>query len=319
MFEIRQLLRQGKSYFREINNWNDIFFLVTFIATVSSDFAYGTMAEDSADYQTTLILYAVLLLTSFIKQLNNLRIRNDISFIARMLGTVMLKLTPFLFLFLSMIIVFMFIQITLGLHFHGDGDNAAYASGIGPMAYFLFLVRTSLGDFEVEQYADLPLLSQYFIWVFWLVIVFANTIIFLNFLIAVITDVYEQIMDTRTEEIFLKKAELLLEIIEVAGTGGIESNIATILISRSKKKTKQENEWNGFFSELKQHMSSKCGELTQHAEKNQVGTLKIIEETHKETSSAIRKLQARVDEMARKLEDVPLFDALAATSEGKSG
>lgn len=49
-FEIRQLLRQRKNYFREINNWNDIFFLVTFIATVSSDFAYGTMEEDSEDY-----------------------------------------------------------------------------------------------------------------------------------------------------------------------------------------------------------------------------------------------------------------------------
>ena len=69
-------------------------------------------------------------------------------------------------------------------------------------------------------------------------IVFTNTIIFLNFLIAVITDVYEQIMETRTEEIFLKKAELLLEIIEVVGTSGIEENISTILITRSKKKAK---------------------------------------------------------------------------------
>lgn len=70
-----------------------------------------------------------------------------------------------------------------------------------------------------------------------------------------ITDVYEQIMETRTEEIFLKKAELLLEIIEVVGDKGIQNNIATILITRSKKSTKNEQEWNGFFCELKQHMS----------------------------------------------------------------
>lgn len=65
-----------------------------------------------------------------------------------MLGNVMLKLLPFLFLFLSMIIVFMFIQMTLGLTF--DTEGSAYSADIGPLAYFLFLVRTSLGDFEVE-------------------------------------------------------------------------------------------------------------------------------------------------------------------------
>ena len=105
----------------------------------------------------------------------------------------------------------------MGLHFHSDDEASAYTAGIGSLSYFFFLVRTSLGDFDVDPYAELPLLSQYVIWGFWLLIVFTNTIIFLNFLIAVITDVYEQIMETRTEEIFLKKAELLLEIIEVIG------------------------------------------------------------------------------------------------------
>ena len=116
---------------------------------------------DSDEYQFTLILYAVLLFTSFIKMLNTLRIRNNISFIVRMLATVMLKLIPFLGLFLSMILVFMFIQATLGLHFTGDDsdENSAYTSGIGFLAYFFFLVRTSLGDFDVDAYAELPLLS----------------------------------------------------------------------------------------------------------------------------------------------------------------
>ena len=113
--------------------------------------------------------------------------------------------------------------MTLGLRFKPeDGEDTAYTAGIGYLAYFLFLFRTSLGDFDVDPYAELPLLSQCVIWIFWLHIVFANTIIFLNFLIAVITDVYEQIMETRTEEIFLKKAELLLEIIEVVGDKGIQ-------------------------------------------------------------------------------------------------
>jgi hypothetical protein len=112
LFEIR--------YFRDFNNWNDIFFLVVFFTTVAFDYAFGTMWSDSEEYQFTLILYAVLLLSSFIKMLNTLRIFNNISFIVRMLANVMLKLTPFLGLFLAMILVFMFIQVTLGLHFSGD-------------------------------------------------------------------------------------------------------------------------------------------------------------------------------------------------------
>ena len=150
-----------------------------------------------------------------------------------MLWKVMSKLIPFLTLFLEIIIVFVFIQYALGLNFHldEDGNDTPYTT-IGFLAYFFFIFRTSLGDFEVDPYSELPLLSQYVMWAFWLLIVFSNTIIFLNFLIAVITDVYEQIMETRTEEIFLKKAEMLVEIIEVAGEKGIKDHLATILITR---------------------------------------------------------------------------------------
>ena len=47
-----------------------------------------------------------------------------------------------------------------------------------------------MGEFEVDRFADLPYLSQVFVWLSWLFFVFMNTIVFLNFLIAVISDVY---------------------------------------------------------------------------------------------------------------------------------
>ena len=58
---------------------------------------------------------------------------------------------------------------------------------------------------------------QFTLWGFWLLLVLLNTIVFLNFLIAVIGDVYEQVMETRTEEIFKRKAQLLVEIQNVIG------------------------------------------------------------------------------------------------------
>mmetsp|Transcript_33658 Transcript_33658/g.39555 ORF Transcript_33658/g.39555 Transcript_33658/m.39555 type:complete len:124 (+) Transcript_33658:259-630(+) len=122
------------------------------------------------------------------------------------------------------------------------------------------------------------------IWALWLLTVFANTIIFLNFLIAVITDVYEQIMSTRTEEIFLKKAELLLEINEIVGDRAIVNNVSSIYITRSPKETEKHDEWSGFFCELKQHMTQK-GErleatLTSHTNK----LSKQFNDQHRETT-----------------------------------
>lgn len=109
IFELRQLWLQGVNYFKDINNLNDVLFLLSFILTLSFELAFGTTEQDSESYEATLILYALLLTTGFIKTLNTLRFHNNISFIVRMLGQVMLKLIPFLSLFMAMIIVFMFI------------------------------------------------------------------------------------------------------------------------------------------------------------------------------------------------------------------
>ena len=82
-------------------------------------------------------------------------------------------------------------------------------SGVQQLGYSLFMLRTSIGDFEVDPFSELPMASRIVMWFLWVSIIFMNTIILLNFLIAVISDVYEQVMETRTEEIFQKKAMLL--------------------------------------------------------------------------------------------------------------
>ena len=79
------------------------------------------------------------------------------------------------------------------------------------MGYFMFILRTSFGDFSVDPFKGLPKLIRVFMWIVWLIVIFCNCIIFLNFIIAVISDTYEQIMDTRTEEIYQKKAQLLVD------------------------------------------------------------------------------------------------------------
>ena len=73
IFELKQLWRQGRRYFTDISNLNDLLFLVTFILTMSFEVAFGTTWSDSAKYEATLIMYSLLLATGFVKTLNTLR------------------------------------------------------------------------------------------------------------------------------------------------------------------------------------------------------------------------------------------------------
>lgn len=87
-----------------------------------------------------------------------MRTFNAVSFIVRMIYSVIHGLVPFLLLYFFVILVSMFAQRTLGLEFKPDPEegDTAYTAGIGFLAYFFFVVRTSLGDFDVEPYAELP-------------------------------------------------------------------------------------------------------------------------------------------------------------------
>ena len=150
------------------------------------------------------ILYAFLILLSYFKLLTLLRIFDRISFIIKMLKQVSKELIPFLFLFLSFVVVFSLMVMTLGLNL-SELENDPY-DGLWDFGYLMYVLRTSLADFEVDTFQQLRPASTIILWLFWIIIILFNTIIFLNFLIAVISDVYEQVMESRTEEIFQKKA-----------------------------------------------------------------------------------------------------------------
>lgn len=192
-YEIKQMTQQGCSYFSSWKNASDVMFVLIFVATLVFEWKVGTTEDDSELYEVTRILYAFLCPFGFIKLLDSMRTYNNVSFLVRMLTIVFLSLTNFLTLYFFMILVFMFAHTALGLHFDTDEDrnDTAYTSGIGGLAYFFFILRTSLGDFDVDPYSELPLASQFIIWTMWMLTVGVNTIIFLNFLIAVISDVYE--------------------------------------------------------------------------------------------------------------------------------
>lgn len=206
-YEIRELLYSGFDYFKDSSNLTDCLFLFTFGSAVATDVIYGTDYKDMEAHphkETCRILYAFLIVFSFLKGLFLLRVFNNISFIIKMLRRVGEELMPFIILFISFIVVDSLVIMTLGFD-QTELQNDPY-QGVYSIGYSLFMLRTSIGDFEVDPFSELPMASSLVVWLFWVAIIFVNTIILLNFLIAVISDVYEQVMETRTEEIFQKKA-----------------------------------------------------------------------------------------------------------------
>ena len=209
--EAKQLYNDGADYFKSGWNINDCCFMITFMAAIATDFNtfYQKDATDTDTTDMVRIFYSLLIIFSFAKLLDNLRIFNNISFIVKMLMRVISDLMPFLFLFSGFVLLFSLVVSALEIELE-NVENDPYSGLYRWFAMVMFIFRTSLGDFDVDPFTNLPPATRMIVWAFWLIVVFLNTIIFLNFLIAVISDVYEQVMENRAEEIFQKKASLLV-------------------------------------------------------------------------------------------------------------
>ena len=114
------------------------------------DHKFGTIIEVDSNAEFALIFYALLIIFSFFKLLNVLKISNNISFIVKMLGEVTVALLPFLTLFIGSIIVFAFIMHTLNVDL--DQVEEMPYEGLGFAGYVIFIFRTSLGDFDVDPF-----------------------------------------------------------------------------------------------------------------------------------------------------------------------
>ena len=104
----------------------------------------------------------------------------------------------------------MILYVMLGMQIHFED---IYYPGIHYYwAFVAFAIRSSIGDIQPPRYtfwlsareqghSVVPFLMVYFIWLIWFCTQFINLVILLNFLIAVISQSYEDIM---SREIFTR-------------------------------------------------------------------------------------------------------------------
>lgn len=133
-----------------------------------------------------------------------LRIYEGFSFLVSMLHGVFLDLKYFMAFYTMVLLVFTFLFSVLSLQL-----GEAYG-GIGGVGYFIMSFRASTGDFELDNYNQLgPLV--YLAWLVWVVAVIILQMIFMNFIIAVISGSYEDIMQEKDSVTYRGKADLIAE------------------------------------------------------------------------------------------------------------
>ena len=104
------------------------------------------------------------------------------------------ELTPFIALFFGFVIAFAFVLVALDLHKDklAEDDVDPY-EGLGGFGFALYVLRTSFGDFSVDPFKYMGEGLRAAMWIFWLVVIFCNTIIFLNFIIAEVSSSYDRV------------------------------------------------------------------------------------------------------------------------------
>jgi hypothetical protein len=119
----------------------------------------------------------------------------------KMLTKTLKQMTPFAIMFFILMFMFMLAVEALNVP-RSDTDNSNDYSNINyaPFELFLYVQRIALGDFQVSGLKRMQTATLVTAWFIWFAIVCINSIIFLNFLIAVVSDVFEQVVEKRDEE-----------------------------------------------------------------------------------------------------------------------
>jgi len=73
------------------------------------------------------------------------------------------------------------------------------------------LFRVSSGDFATENYKDQLGFLIPLTWTLWIIAVFILNIVFMNFIIAVISESYEKVMQKLVAESYKVKANMIVE------------------------------------------------------------------------------------------------------------
>jgi hypothetical protein len=121
-----------------------------------------------------------------------------------MLTNVFYDLRYFLIFFLIVLGMF-----TILIHIIVEETSEEY-EGVKTIAFFILALRQSVGDYDSStliEGSDFKIL----VWILWFLIIIVGNIVFMNFIIAVVSESYENCMERMVQSIQLAKLYMIRE------------------------------------------------------------------------------------------------------------
>ena len=185
--------------------------------SIYSQLNFGTWSLFS---KITLIL---VVLVNMVKTFFYMRIRDSFSYIVTMIIGVIGDLKVFLLFFVILIVMCSMIFDVIAI------NTADEYKHIGP--YFgnmMSTLRLSLGDFDFSVLTNesnpLNVRQHILFWIIWVFIVFFSSLIFLNFIIAEVSNSYAKCKEWIDSLVYKERAGLILETEEIMSEAARKAN-----------------------------------------------------------------------------------------------
>ena len=127
-------------------------------------------------------------------------------------------------------------------------------------AYFLIVMRQSVGDYDTQTIIEGTNDFKFLAWILWFLILIIGNIVFMNFIIAVVSESYENCMDQKIQLIYKAKLEMIEECEDLMGKFlfNMTQLFPRFIIIRkqnhSSKGGVNSEEWFGFVNQMKRHL-----------------------------------------------------------------
>eukprot|EP00347_Sterkiella_histriomuscorum_P020584 403337249 len=201
------------------------------------------------------ILQGVMLMLVFLKLCQNLRIFQGFSFQVTMLQAVFYDIKYFILLYAFVIFIYGLIFTLLKIKTSEENDDY---QGINLFGYFIMAFRASTGDFQIDQFKELQEEHIIYAWIMWISAVLFLNIILLNFIIAVISESYEKVMQKMRAESYRIKCQLIKEREQFLEENDLkdEKKFPKYIILRRPVTEKEDSnsEWQGFVKDIKKNL-----------------------------------------------------------------
>eukprot|EP00347_Sterkiella_histriomuscorum_P007548 403348497 len=223
---------KDKGYINKEMRLNLIFILIIYPIVILNNFS---------EINEGLIPFQILMLVfGFYKLNSHLQIFEQFSFMISMFYEAFIDLKFFVAFFVLIIVEFGLLFL---LAFKGSSKEQYEGLSIFG-GYMMMAFRLSTGDFELDAYKDQ---NQFFIlvaWGIWIVSVLALNMIFLNFIIAVISSTFDKVMQNQLSQQYRKKVEFITQ----------ANDYGCFIIRKPIQVSDQQQSWNGFVKDIKKEV-----------------------------------------------------------------